>query len=225
MKIFFDTEFIEDGKTIELLSIGMVREDGETLYLENMEADWNRADAWVRENVLPKLTAYAHVPLNLGYEFERWHMDKWDRLKMPHTWLQRDHIATSIKRFVGESPEFWAYYADYDWIVLCQLFGRMVDLPEGWPKYCRDFKQWLDQHEVAGELERLPGDNAHNALADARWLKSEFDRLTHLVLDAPAATTLSCSSRYVVAEDEQGEPLCSIPYDLLDKIIKLRAGG
>lgn len=27
MKIWFDTEFIEDGKTIDLISIGMVRED------------------------------------------------------------------------------------------------------------------------------------------------------------------------------------------------------
>jgi len=186
MKIFFDTEFIEDGTTIELLSIGMVREDGHTLYLENMEADWNRADAWVRENVLPKLTAYAHVPRNLGDEFERWDMGNWSRLDMPHTWLQRDHIATSIRRFVGESPEFWAYYADYGWVVLCQLFGRMVDLPAGWPKYCRDFKQWLDEHEVADTLQRpMDDDNVHNALADAQWLKSEFDRLRQMTFDPP----------------------------------------
>lgn len=30
-QVFFDTEFIEDGRTIELLSIGMVRDDGRTL--------------------------------------------------------------------------------------------------------------------------------------------------------------------------------------------------
>lgn len=28
MRIWFDTEFIEDGKTIDLISIGLVREDG-----------------------------------------------------------------------------------------------------------------------------------------------------------------------------------------------------
>ena len=39
MKIFFDTEFIEDGKTIDLLSIGAVRDDGETYYAEPAEAD------------------------------------------------------------------------------------------------------------------------------------------------------------------------------------------
>ena len=34
MKIWFDTEFIEDGKTIDLISIGMVRQDSATLYFE-----------------------------------------------------------------------------------------------------------------------------------------------------------------------------------------------
>ena len=28
MKFFYDTEFIEDGHTIDLVSIGIVREDG-----------------------------------------------------------------------------------------------------------------------------------------------------------------------------------------------------
>lgn len=28
MKFWFDTEFIEDGKTIDLLSIGVIAEDG-----------------------------------------------------------------------------------------------------------------------------------------------------------------------------------------------------
>lgn len=36
MKYWFDTEFIEDGKTIDLLSIGIVSEEGHTLYAENL---------------------------------------------------------------------------------------------------------------------------------------------------------------------------------------------
>lgn len=34
--------------------------------------------------------------------------------------------------------------ADYDWVVLCQLYGTMMDLPKGWPMYCRDVKQLCD---------------------------------------------------------------------------------
>lgn len=43
------------------------------------------------------------------------------------------------------TPEFYAYYADYDWVVFCWLFGRMIDLPKGFPMYCKDLKQELDR--------------------------------------------------------------------------------
>ena len=40
---------------------------------------------------------------------------------------------------------FYAYYADYDWVVFCWVFGKMIDLPEGFPMYCRDLKQMIDE--------------------------------------------------------------------------------
>ena len=52
MKYFLDTEFIEDGKTIDLISIGIVAEDNRSLYLINSECDWSKASPWVLENVL-----------------------------------------------------------------------------------------------------------------------------------------------------------------------------
>ena len=69
-------------------------------------------------------------------------------------------------------PEFWGYFADYDWVALCQLFGAMMDLPKGWPMYCRDIKQWCDD---LGNP-RLPpeGKDEHHALADARWAKNAY---------------------------------------------------
>lgn len=148
MRIFFDTEFIEDGKTIDLISIGMVREDGAALYMENKECKLWLANDWVKENVIPHLTG---------------ENDAWDRVQ----------IATAVKNFVGDRPEFWAYYAAYDWVALCQLYGTMMRLPKGWPMYCRDFKQWLDEHGNP-ELEKHRGVE-HNALDDALWLKRVFD--------------------------------------------------
>jgi hypothetical protein len=52
MRYWFDTEFIEDGKTIDLISIGIVAEDGRERYWESSEADHSKANDWVRENVL-----------------------------------------------------------------------------------------------------------------------------------------------------------------------------
>lgn len=147
MKIFFDTEFIEDGQTIDLISIGMVREDGATLYFESAECDLSRADEWVKANVLVHLTG----------------------VKTP-----RAEMAKQIVAFAGSSPEFWAYYADYDWVALCRLFGRMIDLPEGWPMYCRDLKQDADRLGI--RFPPMQG-TEHHALADAQWNAQNYQLL------------------------------------------------
>lgn len=150
MKIWFDTEFIEDGKTIDLISIGVVSEDGGQIYMENGECDLSRASPWVRENVLPHLTG-------------------------PSPLVTRQYIADVLVDFCGDAPEFWGYYADYDWVVLCQLFGTMMDLPKGWPMYCRDVKQWAD---VLGnpKLPKHQG-TAHNAMDDAIWTRTAWEFL------------------------------------------------
>ena len=148
MKIFFDTEFIEDGKTIDLISIGMVREDGKRFYAENSECALARADDWLKQNVFPHLVG-------------------------EKAWMTRSEIREAVVDFAGEKPKFWAYYADYDWVVLCQLHGRMIDLPEGWPRYCRDLKQLLD--DVGNPRVPKQAADEHNALQDALWVKETWE--------------------------------------------------
>ena len=46
---------------------------------------------------------------------------------------------------IWDEPEFYAYYADYDWVAFCWLFGKMMDLPDSFPMYCKDLKQTLDE--------------------------------------------------------------------------------
>lgn len=158
MKIFFDTEFIEDGKTIELVSIGAVREDGATYYAESYDSMvwWDDADDWVKENVISRLKC------NNTSEY-------CPELKT------RNEIREDLLEFVGENPEFWAYFADYDWVVLCQLYGRMIDLPNGWPMFCRDVKQL---HVELGSPKLPPQENEHFALDDAIWTKKAYDSLS-----------------------------------------------
>jgi hypothetical protein len=55
MKYFLDTEFIEKPCTIELISIGIVSEDGRELYLESSDVDLTDVDPWLKENVIPHL--------------------------------------------------------------------------------------------------------------------------------------------------------------------------
>lgn len=156
-RIWFDTEFIEDGRTIDLISIGMVRDDGATYYAECAEADLSRADDWVKANVIVHLRGGAKP---------------------------RAVIAREIIEFAGAKPEFWAYYADYDWVALCQLFGRMIDLPKGWPMFCRDLKQWAMDLGNPGLPEQDSAE--HHALADAQWNRQAWDFLAAYLAALPA---------------------------------------
>lgn len=150
MRIFMDTEFIEDGRTIDLISIGMVREDGAELYLENIECNLTKASEWVAENVIPHLQ---------GGDVRLW----------------RAGIAARIVEFVGEKPTFIGYYADYDWVVLCQLYGTMMQLPKGWPKFCFDLKQMCESLGNPNLPEQGKGE--HHALEDAKWTRDAYDFL------------------------------------------------
>lgn len=156
MKYFLDTEFIEGfhkpifGKRrhfIDLISIGIYAEDGRSYYAISTEFNHNDADDWVKENVISKLPR-KNVSF---YDSPR---EKQESL----LWKCNARIAKEIREFVFDkqiefekgdvkwnNPEFYAYYADYDWVVFCSLFGRMIDLPMGFSMYCNDLKQSLDE--------------------------------------------------------------------------------
>jgi len=171
LKYWYDTEFIEDGKTIDLISIGIVCEDGREFYAESLDADLSKASAWVRENVLPHLFSQQ---ANKS-EGNRWSRDG----GIGGLWTRAD-MKRELKLFIGSDiPEFWAYYADYDHVALCQLFGTMMDLPNGWPMYTRDVKQYCDSLGNPSLPEQ--GKSEHNALADARWTRDAYLYLRNLL--------------------------------------------
>jgi hypothetical protein len=145
-RLWFDTEFVDDGRTVELLSIGVVRDDGATYYAEVAEADRSRATPWVRAHVLPLLTG----PV-----------------------FRRAEIAKQVREFAGPSPEWWASFGAYDWVLLCQLYGPLEDHPPDWPWYCRDVQQYAEH--VGADLTALPQPPAqHHALADAHWTRAAW---------------------------------------------------
>lgn len=194
MKYFLDTEFIEDGKTIDLISIGIVCEDGRELYLLNYDCDHNKANDWVKDNVL------RYLPDKPLPQLHRSPKAFGESEAGKQGWRNKGVIAEEILKFclwkpIGFTPydsynnvnisnydrlepEFWGYYADYDWVVFCQLFGKMIDLPSGFPMYCKDIKQLCDE---LGNPDLPKQENGeHNALFDARWNKKAYEFLINL---------------------------------------------
>lgn len=162
MRWFLDTEFDEDGRTIELISIALVREDGSSLYCVSNQFDPDRCNEWVKANVLP------HLPPR-------------------HLWIPRAEIrqqvldallTNHVRGDTADKPEIWGYFSDYDWVVFCQLFGRMVDLPRGFPMWCRDLKQLMESSCVTKDQLPPQTGTAHDALEDARWIREAYLHIT-----------------------------------------------
>jgi hypothetical protein len=165
MKYFYDTEFHEDGKTIDLISIGVVCEDGREFYAVSNEADYGRilGNTWLMDNVMNSI---GHDVWQMGSnedDLADWFIDITDPMAM-----SRENIRDGLLEFVGDDePEFWAWYADYDHVALCQLFGKMIDLPPHFPMFTRDIRQLWDtlQYPILPKQE----EGHHNALDDARY--------------------------------------------------------
>ncbi len=218
----FDSPYRQTKPTIDLISIGIVSEDGKEFYAVskdfNLLEAWNRyeiksvgsgtfitkrKDYWIRDNVLRPifndLTMWDRdEDKNSYFTFKnfKYLLNKYGK--------SREEIAEGIENFIRSceypaaqtpiqksfskigkiEPEFYGYYADYDWVVFCWLFGRMIDLPKGFPMYCIDLKQILESKQKwkyrgveynSNDLKRVPDyprqTNEHNALSDARWNK------------------------------------------------------
>jgi len=179
MKVYYDTEFIEDGRTIDLISIGMVAEDGREYYAVASDAPWDRIRKrdWLVRNVLPSLPVTGRTLLDA---YLKHHPNSYPRPSidlvgpdLQHSQVKpRQVIANEVRDFIlaTPDPQLWAWYAAYDHVALCQLWGRMIDLPEGVPMWTNDLKQ---EAERLGnpELPSMPGVTEHNALSDAREVR------------------------------------------------------
>jgi hypothetical protein len=168
-RILYDT-------TIELISIGMVREsDGKELYLVNRDMPVKRIKKhpFLSKHVWPSLPRL-HGEMRIALR---------DPLNKANPCVQPlSEIAARVRRFITDThdPQLWAWYGAYDHVALAQLFGPMIDLPNGIPMWTNDLRQ---EAERLGNP-RLPEQpsGCHNALADARHnlVRAQFlDALAH----------------------------------------------
>ena len=172
MKYFIDTEFIECPNSIELISIGIKCEDGRTYYAVSSEYDPNKADKWVLKHVIT-LIYHEMVDYNLR---EVWTLKNFHEYNGKTIKEIRAEILDFVKYpdYSQGEPEFWGYCCAYDWVLFCRIFNGMINLPIGFPGYCRDLAQLMDELDI----DKLPKNkNRHNALSDAEWHEKIYQHI------------------------------------------------
>lgn len=164
--IDYDLEFLEDGRTIELISIGMVCDDGREYYAVNRDMPVRRIrkHPWLMANVVPSLPK--------GHGDQRVHMPKrWLFHYADHRVKHRKTIASEVAEFfraAGPDVELWANYGAYDHVALAQLWGPMIALPAGVPMFTNDIQQEARRLGIPWDALPQQENGEHNALADAR---------------------------------------------------------
>lgn len=236
--------------TIELISIGIVAEDGREYYAVCNEFDVSRAykkydkkqcchipefctaimqgackgykkEYWLRDNVLKPIffSFYKQNLINLHYTDSMSLHKMKDVIKS--VGKSKKQIKYEINHFIcsyenaseyagigsldsgfssyleDNPPVFYGYYSDYDWVLFCSLYGTMMDLPKGFPMYCRDLQQMKDDYKylksgtdnpdgirkrvsISEHPDYPKQSNEHHALADAKWSKQLHDFLKKL---------------------------------------------
>lgn len=201
MKYFLDTEFVESPCTIDLISIGIVDESGREFYAVSREFNLNRAwkHDFVRNNVLKGIYTDTYSgDVRNRFQFTRGNI----KSMIKKIGLPRAEIAKQILLFIAgvdwqgpveevtlryiigtrDDIEFYGYFADYDWVAFCWLFGPMVDLPKGFPWYCIDLKQMMKERGLSNKWKKkvCPDPNGeHNAVVDARWNKKLYENIMY----------------------------------------------
>ena len=159
--IFFDTEFTSlDPNKSEIISIGLVKPNGDELYLELEYAD--EPSAWVKENVIPLLK---------GGKISK-----------------RDAI-TKIKAFIGDTKPYIVGYINQDDVILWQKLYMSIGIEENiFHLVAIDFSTMLFMYGIDPRNYYFGDDNGflgkigidskkykqHNALDDANLLREVY---------------------------------------------------
>ena len=178
---------------------------------------------WIRENVLKPIFRqwYAvHNNIDPTVFDHKFTYKEFKRLLLKEGKTNKQ-IAVEVKEFTnviardkfdnsyvtGEKVELYAYYGSYDHVALCWLFGKMIDLPAGFPMFTNDLKQMIDNkaremsdkvcyesgnHTIWSLEESLKflkdskdypkQENAHNALDDAKWNRDLYHFLKNCAI-------------------------------------------
>lgn len=171
MRVFYDCEFVERGRDlpIQLVSIGLIRDNGDELYRINPECLSNVSKhPWLSVNVGPYLPIKAS-PGILAWDEEH--------PEYQYVSMSLDGLIDDVRAFLQATPslELWAYYGAYDHVVLCQLFGSMAELPAGIPMFTHDVQQLIEMFPQTP----LPAEpwKIHHAMDDARWTRDAFNAI------------------------------------------------
>lgn len=181
-RIFFDTEFTGLKKDTDLISIGLVSEDGKEFYAEFTDFDESKIDdmQWIKTNVLDNTITYGGVdPTQII--------------------IDEDNFVQGTKEEIAKQLMLWLNQFDtiemisdvchYDYVLFIDIFGSAFDLPEKIPACCHDINHDIANYYMVCDSEAFDISREeillqngiecfgakHNSLYDANVIKTIYE--------------------------------------------------
>jgi hypothetical protein len=177
MKLFFDTEFTGLHPATTLISLGCVTENDCTFYAEFNDYDESQINNWLTNHVVHQLE-FADVEQHLP------------TLNSHHARLKgsRSQVASAFSEWALQfAPvELWADYPAYDWVLLCDLLGGALNLPDTIAGNALDVATLfsvagLDTNTDRAVFAEQPQRSLHHALHDAFLAKACYYKLMNQI--------------------------------------------
>jgi len=131
-KLFLDTEFTGLHQGTTLISLAIVSEHGDMFYAEFSDFDKSQINEWLVENVIRQTEFVKYNPLStinnsISQRFINGSKHPVLTVYGESGYIQQELI-NWLKKF--ENVEIWSDCLAYDWVLLCQLWGGAINMPE-----------------------------------------------------------------------------------------------
>lgn len=169
-------------KDTDLISIGLVSEDGKELYCEISDDKLKWTDDWIAENVLANTIYYGGKEVSSIVNEEDYFVgSKIEIQGVLRNWLRQ-----------FDSVQLVSDVCHYDMVLFIDLFGTAFDLPKNVSASCHDINQDIANYYYITESEAFEvgredilKDNdvfvegeKHNSLYDAKVIKEIYNIVT-----------------------------------------------
>lgn len=182
MNIYLDTEFTGLHKNAQLISIGMIDEQGHTFYAEFDDYDDTLITSWVIDNVISNLDFKDRKPF-----VRTFNEGKDVRVKGSKDYIKGPMIAW-LNHYTD--VQIVSDVSHYDFVLFLDMFGTAFNLPKNIAPCCHDINQDIARYykiteKAAFDMSRetlVPQqshqDKKHNSLYDAIIIKYIYEFLT-----------------------------------------------
>ena len=181
-KVFFDTEFTGLQKDTQLISIGLISEDGKEFYAEFASINTELLNDWIIENVLMNTAKYGEInEIDIVVNESDYHFGTKEEIK--------EELLKWLDQF--DEVQLISDVCHYDMVLFIDIFGTAFDLPEKVSPVCYDINQDIASHyeesqkqafdrsreDILEEFGLTIIGQKHNSLYDARVIQQIYNVL------------------------------------------------